>query len=666
MKNSNFCLLKLFLATCLALSSCISTPTKKPPTVSSLKQKRLLKRAKIYRSKKQYKKALTQLTPLIKIRPRTDLFGDALILRGTVFFDQKRYKKAFGSFIKVVRAETFSPKEAEAIYLAALSLYRLGQVDESLTVLNDWKRVENVNTSVQEKIHKLYFILFTQTNHRLGALRSLVSLSRLSVANKNGYRRRVIDFVQAQLNESELQSVADNSDFDIASLYAKFTYGKLLYGRRYFSEAKDLLLSTAEELPGTGVAETSRKLIRQIDARRHVNPMVIGAVLPLSGRHAKIGYRTLRGLELGLGIRGKRPSDFELAIIDSENNPDVARRAVQRLVVEDNVIAIVGSLLSKTSLAVAEESESLGVPNIGLSQKVGLTALGENVFRNSVTSRMHVRHLVKVAMEDLGYTRFAILYPNDAYGMEYANFFWEEVLARGGSIQGAQIYRSDETDFSGAVQRLIGTFYIEDRLDEYTANLGTWKNQQPRTRRRTPPDDLLPPVIDFQALFIPDGPKAIGQIAPMLAYHDVSGVRLLGTNLWNSGLFVRRGKQYVEKAVFIDSFLAQDKIFVGSSFYREFESAFGQSPSIFEVQAYDSAMILRQIILSGALSRIEVRTALARLKNAPGVIGPLMMGKNREIHRPLVALTVKDGLITHVTDVTDVIHAKKGVPSKHQ
>jgi ABC-type branched-subunit amino acid transport system substrate-binding protein len=124
--------------------------------------------------------------------------------------------------------------------------------------------------------------------------------------------------------------------------------------------------------------------------------------------------------------------------MDSEGNPDNARRGVERLVKEDNVIAIIGSLLSKTAPAVAAKANELGVPTLALSQKAGVTEVGPSVFRNALTSEMQVRQLVKSAMEDLKLRRFAILYPNDPYGVEYANIFWDEVLARGGVITAAQ------------------------------------------------------------------------------------------------------------------------------------------------------------------------------------------------------------------------------------
>ncbi len=292
-------------------------------------------------------------------------------------------------------------------------------------------------------------------------------------------------------------------------------------------------------------------------------------------------------------------------MVDSEGTPEGARRAVERLVTEDSAIAIVGSLLSREATAVAQKTEELGVPSVALSQKAGLTESGTYIFRNAVTSAMQVRELVKLAMDQLGMKRFAILYPNDAYGVEYANLFWDEVLARGGTIAGAQIYAPTETDFRGPIKRLVGTYYLEDRKSEYQARLRDWyRSQKKISTRASPPDDILPPIVDFDAIFIPDTPKALGQIAPMLVYQGVSGVRLLGTSVWNTTELVRRGERNVENALFVDSNMLSDPSFKQSKFFKDFLKTFGEEPGMFEAQGFEVGVMLRNSVAGGERSRI--------------------------------------------------------------
>jgi ABC-type branched-subunit amino acid transport system substrate-binding protein len=271
------------------------------------------------------------------------------------------------------------------------------------------------------------------------------------------------------------------------------------------------------------------------------------------------------------------------------------------------------------------------------------------VFRNALTSQMQVRTLVEAAMGKMGLKRFAILYPNDAYGVEFANLFWDEVRARNGEIRGAQPYDPQETDFRGHVQRLVGTYYFEDRANEYRLYSKAWADKNPkRSARQAPPtlEELLPPIVDFDAIFIPDSVKAVGQIAPMLAYNNVNGVRLLGTNIWNSTSLISRGQKFVEGAVFVDSYLANAPAFVDSTFYRSFKATFEEDPSLTEVQTYDSGLLLRQLIAGGANTRQALRDKIASLQSFPGAIGLLSVTQEREIVRPLSALTAKDGRLT--------------------
>ncbi len=403
--------------------------------------------------------------------------------------------------------------------------------------------------------------------------------------------------------------------------------------------------------PDSDLAEQARSSISQIDARRQVSPKTIGAILPLSGRYSNVAYRTLKGLQLGLGVYGKDRSDFRLAVIDSEGNPDQARRAVERLVTEDHVIAIVGSLDSKTATAVASKADELGVPSINLSQSAGITQVGSTVFRNSITSEMQVRHLAHEAMNTMGLKKFAILYPNDAYGIEYANLFWDEILARGGKIVAAQTYNPTDTNFGGPVQRLVGTYYVEDRQDEYRELARNWLKANPSPRaRESMPDDLLPPAVDFDAIFIPDSIRAVSLIAPTLAFHDVDHVRLLGTNLWNSDALIKKGSRHINSALFVDTVLQTDDSFKNSGFFKQFKAVFGDDPGVFEVQGYDTGMMLRTLIAGGERTRLGLASALKSSDSLPGAIGNLQVDSNREFQRPLVSLTVEDGKIVRFAD----------------
>jgi ABC-type branched-subunit amino acid transport system substrate-binding protein len=462
------------------------------------------------------------------------------------------------------------------------------------------------------------------------------------------FRIRSAEIIEGKLSADQLKQLSDN--VKDPSLHAQILYrlGQISLDNKDQSSARRYFAQTISLNPNSDLGKRAQDLLEQLEAARRVEPKTVGVVLPLTGKFASVAQKTLRGVQMGLGLYGNNISSFKLAVVDSEGNPDTARKGVERLVKEDNVISIIGSVLSKTASGVASKSAELGVPDITLAQKSGVTELGPSVFRNSLTSEMQVRYLAKTAIEKLGLKRFAILFPNDQYGVEYANIFWDEVLARGGVVTSAQNYSPKETDFRFVIQRLVGTYYLEDRADEYKARLKDWSDQQGKRTagRNTPPDDLLPPVVDFDAIFIPDSAKTLGQVSAMLAYNSVRDVKLLGTNLWNVPGLAKRAGNSARDLVFVDSFVSSDPQFQDSNFVREYKTLFGEEPGVFEIQGYDSALMLRQLISSGNSSRESLSLALNKLQNFPGALGRISVTPEREMLRPLEALTLQNGEIT--------------------
>lgn len=424
--------------------------------------------------------------------------------------------------------------------------------------------------------------------------------------------------------------------------------GEYKLDERKQEEAREYFLQVVQENAAPELTQRAQEYLKNLDTLRKVEPKTIGVVLPLSGKTSAIAQRTLRGIQLGLGLDGSPNSSFRLAVMDSQGNPEVARRAVERLVTEDNVIAVVGGLLSKTAPAEAAQAAELGVPTLSLSLKPGVTELSPLVFRNSLTTEMQVRRLVRTAMEGLGYKKFAILFPNDSYGVDAANLFWDEVLARGGQITAAQTYSPKETDFRDVVSRLVGTFHVDARNEEFRARsneLAAAAAGKSRSARLNTRENILPPQLDFDAIFIPDSLKAFGQIAATLSYSEVRNVKLLGTNLWNVEAIAKRSGNFASNLLFVDSYSANDGRFQNSSFVRTYRKEFGTDPGLFEVQGYDSALMLRQLISQGASSRSSLTSALKELRNLPGLLGPLSVGEDREVLRPVVALTLEKGEI---------------------
>lgn len=490
-----------------------------------------------------------------------------------------------------------------------------------------------------------------QKYYEAASLSAQIALSNSDPKQAEVFRAKTIDLINNKLTTDELHQWSQNSDFGFFRGYSVFKLGELQLSKGRHDEAKSYFKTVMEFLPESDVAKQSQKWIEEMEATKRVSPQTIGVVVPLSGKSAAVGQKVLRGLQLGLGTN-QSFSKFRIAVVDSESRSDMARIGIERLVKEDNVIAIVGGVIGKTVASELAAAQEFGVPFIYLSQRQGISDIHAGSIRNALTAEMQIRHLVRYAMTELDVSKFAVLYPNDPYGVEYANVFWDEVLVQGGQIAAAQIYDPKETDFRSVVQRLVGTFYIEARKDEYLQKVKVFKQnlKTKNSRENINTDDLLPPIQNFEAIFIPDQAKVISQISAFLNYSRVKDTKLLSTNILNTPGSGKKLSSIVYPVYFSDSFIAEGPNQSSSDFARDYVSLFNEYPAQFEISSYESGLILRQLILQGASNREEMTKELGRLKGFPGAYGPVSLTQQKDLFRPLITLTVEKG---------DIVKAKQ-------
>ena len=117
-------------------------------------------------------------------------------------------------------------------------------------------------------------------------------------------------------------------------------------------------------------------------------PYKIGSEQPLSGAGALGGKTALVGLQMAVdrinkngGVNG-RP--IEIIAADDESKPDVARRKVEKLLVEDNIDVHVGGFLSNICLAcmpVFEENKVVNMISVCLDTTLTTTKCNRYSFR---------------------------------------------------------------------------------------------------------------------------------------------------------------------------------------------------------------------------------------------------------------------------------------------
>jgi branched-chain amino acid transport system substrate-binding protein len=125
----------------------------------------------------------------------------------------------------------------------------------------------------------------------------------------------------------------------------------------------------------------------------------------------------------------------------------------------------------------------------------------------------------------------------------------------------------------------------------------------------------------------------------------ITPVRLLGTNTWNSPQTAERGTKFVEGAVFVDGFFAQDPEPRVQKFVKAFLEKERREPSLPDAQAYDAAGLLRDALNKNPGGRPALQKALSETKDYNGVTGKIRFDQDGEAQRELYYLTIEKGQI---------------------
>ncbi len=331
---------------------------------------------------------------------------------------------------------------------------------------------------------------------------------------------------------------------------------------------------------------------------------------------------------------------------------------MRELASDGDVVAIIGPLLSSVSEAAAAVAEDEGVPLLALSSREEVAAARPHVLRLRTTPRDEVDYLVSYAIDDIGARRFAILYPSDNYGRGMRDRFWQAVDAHSAWVVAVAGYDPEATDFAEPIRSLVGydllTADERKALDERSEAL--------RKARRLPPEeaaelretlysepgpegDPLPPVVDFDAIFIPDSHDNVVLIAPQLAFHEVTGVRLLGTGDWMHPDLLRIARRHVRGAVIAAPFHAESEFAFVARFVDDYAQTFGAEPDLFAAHGFDAANLLLTQLAANRTTRDELLDGVLRTRGYPGVSGVTTVLPDGNARKRPYLLGVKGGQI---------------------
>jgi ABC-type branched-subunit amino acid transport system substrate-binding protein len=220
----------------------------------------------------------------------------------------------------------------------------------------------------------------------------------------------------------------------------------------------------------------------------------------------------------------------------------------------------------------------------------------------------------------------------------------------GGEVVGVQPYKPAQTDFTDPIKKLVGLYFeIPEDLKMEIGIAAAQKEGEAfgqadneNLENKVEEEEEPEPIVDFEAIFIPDSPGKAGQIVPQLAYFDIKDVYLLGTNLWHSDSLIKIAHQYVQGAVMPDGFFAESTSPTVQDFVKVFEDTYQEKPGFIEAVVYDSAMMLFHVVSRPHVRyRSDIRDELFNLENFQGVTGLTRFDETGEVQKKLHLLRIK-------------------------
>jgi branched-chain amino acid transport system substrate-binding protein len=174
-------------------------------------------------------------------------------------------------------------------------------------------------------------------------------------------------------------------------------------------------------------------------AKQSGNSLKIAASLPISS-NPDAAKEILRGIaqaqnqvNLTGGINGAL---LEVAIADDQNEAQSAQEVATALVQDPEVLAVVGSFGSGTTIAAAEVYQAAGLVQISpTSTSTTLSTAGDYIFRTVPSDRFAANALAKYAIDSWQLSRAAVFYNSQSdYSKSLKDEFTTALVSDGGEV----------------------------------------------------------------------------------------------------------------------------------------------------------------------------------------------------------------------------------------
>jgi len=312
---------------------------------------------------------------------------------------------------------------------------------------------------------------------------------------------------------------------------------------------------------------------------------------------------------------GAKKFPVRLFVEDNEDKAESAAAAAQKLISQNNVLAILGPNASGNAIPAARICEDAGVIMISpWSTNPKTTESKKFVFRACFIDDFQGRVMAKFAREQLQAQTAAVLYDvASEYNKGIAEFFKKFFEADGGKVVGFESYTKDDKDFSSQLTLIKaanpGVLFLPNYYNEV-------------------------PLQAQQA-------RRLGLACP-----------IIGSDSWGSQELLTLGARDLEGSYFSTHYAPDIATETAQKFIQTYEAKYGKKPDDVAALTYDAGgLLLAALTKAGSLERPKVREALASIQEFQGVTGKMQFQDTGDPIKSAVILQIKDGQFRYFSTV---------------
>ena len=305
---------------------------------------------------------------------------------------------------------------------------------------------------------------------------------------------------------------------------------------------------------------------------------------------------------------------FAFIIEDSRSTPEGAVDAYNKLIHQDGVLAILGPRTSSLAVAafpIAQENQVVALSPTSSAR--GISAMGDFLFRASLTVDRYVPGGVEITQKQLGYKRVATIFDEtDVFSRSSDEVIRDALVANGVEVLATETFQTSDTDFSAQLMRIKALNPEAIFISSQAANMADILIQG---RQGGIPVEV--PFITSLTLTIDEIKRAGAAAEGVIAF-----------TAWSSMADTPGNRVFVEN----------------------YTAKYGVEPNVFAAQSYASVYILTKAILDAhlapgfeVLDSQGIRDALAQIENLDTVLGKFSFDDVGDgVYNPAV-LIVKNG-----------------------